>query len=320
MNNDRLEGALYGLAVGDALGAVSEFLNPRDVETLRKNQPAWPREYGWHRKWKKGEYTDDTDMTLAIIRGGRRSGAFDVNAIVGEFLKWYAAVPKDVGVCVNYVLGRISKGVNWYKAGHEYHLHYPNNISNGALMRNAAIGIHWHDASLEAQFEYTILQALITHHHMEAVLPCLLHTHMLKRLLAGSEEPARALLEEALEQTRDFINKGDFNRLIADWLGRNRNWEKALDKGAKYLLGDLERFNPYRIDYRNQAGYAWLTLQIALWSLKFESYREGIEKVVVIGADADTYAAVAGSLLGARFGFAALPENLRANLLPLKLD
>jgi ADP-ribosylglycohydrolase len=50
-------------------------------------------------------------------------------------------------------------------------------------------------------------------------------------------------------------------------------------------------------------GAGLLTLQVALWALTTtENFTDGIYQSIIIGGDTDTYAAVAGSFLGARYG------------------
>ena len=45
------------------------------------------------------------------------------------------------------------------------------------------------------------------------------------------------------------------------------------------------------------------------------SYREDILKIVLSGGDADTNAAVAGAILGAKFGIGQIPEEWKDGLL-----
>jgi len=57
-------------------------------------------------------------------------------------------------------------------------------------------------------------------------------------------------------------------------------------------------------------GYTLKTLAAALWILfHVESFEEGLITIVNAGGDADTNAAVACSLLGAKYGIEAIPER-----------
>jgi len=57
-------------------------------------------------------------------------------------------------------------------------------------------------------------------------------------------------------------------------------------------------------------GYTLKTLAAALWAYwHAKSFEEGLLAVVNAGGDADTNAAVACAILGAKFGFNAIPKE-----------
>ena len=63
-------------------------------------------------------------------------------------------------------------------------------------------------------------------------------------------------------------------------------------------------------------GAALLTLHVGLWALTHAAnFREGLTMVAEIGGDTDTYGAVAGGLLGARFGIEGIPSEWREVLM-----
>ena len=63
---EKAKGAFVGLAVGDALGATTEFMTPEEIKL----------QYGVHKQiigkgWlylKAGQVTDDTEMSMCIGR------------------------------------------------------------------------------------------------------------------------------------------------------------------------------------------------------------------------------------------------------------
>ena len=71
--SDRVAGCFVGLAVGDALGAPLEFQSRRQV---RKQYPEGLRDMIDSRLWRKGEYTDDTQMALLIAESLLQSKGF----------------------------------------------------------------------------------------------------------------------------------------------------------------------------------------------------------------------------------------------------
>ena len=57
-------------------------------------------------------------------------------------------------------------------------------------------------------------------------------------------------------------------------------------------------------------GAALLTLHVALYALmRARTFRDGLTEVDGVGGDTDTYGAVAGGLLGARFSINAIPSE-----------
>lgn len=68
---NRISGCLWGQAVGDALGLCSEFLSREDVKAIYPEGLARYEQsfQDAHRKrWKIGDWTDDTDMLLCIAK------------------------------------------------------------------------------------------------------------------------------------------------------------------------------------------------------------------------------------------------------------
>lgn len=69
------------------------------------------------------------------------------------------------------------------------------------------------------------------------------------------------------------------------------------------------------VDYDNW-GYTLSTLSVALWSYwHTSSFEEGLLAVVNAGGDADTNAAVACAILGAKYGYHAIPKEYTGGLL-----
>ena len=62
---------------------------------------------------------------------------------------------------------------------------------------------------------------------------------------------------------------------------------------------------------RGAIGFTYKTMAAGFWALKHGStFIEGLLPIVNEGGDADTNGAVAGSLLGARFGLSGIPPEL----------
>ncbi len=155
-HHSRALAAFLGLAIGDALGATTEFMTPGEIQAKHKK----------HRKmigggWlgvKPGQVTDDTEMSLAIARAIVDCNGWDLAAIADNFVTWMRNKPIDIGSTVR-------KGIRAYMNTGE--LQVPLNewdAGNGAVMRMAPVAL----VSLgsdEALKQYTLEQARLTHHH-----------------------------------------------------------------------------------------------------------------------------------------------------------
>src|ERR1035441_566902 len=104
--SDQIAGCLVGLAVGDALGAPLEFLSRREV---RKRYPQGLRDMIDSRLWRKGEYTDDTQMALLTAESLLERRGFLASDLAHRFQTW-ARTAKDVGIQTRAVVNMAGYG------------------------------------------------------------------------------------------------------------------------------------------------------------------------------------------------------------------
>src|SRR5882724_2533995 len=94
-----IQGAVLGLACGDALGAPAEFKSKAEV--FRR----WVRlsEMVGGGPWAPGEWTDDTGMMLATAEGILAHPEDPVEEVGRRFLDWHKTA-KDVGSTISAAL------------------------------------------------------------------------------------------------------------------------------------------------------------------------------------------------------------------------
>ncbi len=246
ITKDRIKGALYGFAIGDAMGATTEFMTSGQVRDMY-GQVTDIIGGGWL-NLDPGQVTDDTQMSIcvmdAIIDSHNITSQF-YNNVGNNFVKWYKSNPPDVG-------SQCSKGiVAWME-----HKHVIDSIdSNGSLMSGNGSLMRALPCALICRKEWNQIQGSITH-------------------------PTR-LCHEAINV---------YHKVIIDLVYR-----------------DKFCFIPYAENKAEPTGYVVDTLNNALYWAKAYRFEDVILGAVNDGGDADTIAAIAGSIGGAKFGYSSIP-------------
>ncbi|OZC02310.1 ADP-ribosylglycohydrolase family protein [Rubricoccus marinus] len=286
--SDRIEGALWGLLIGDALGVPYEFTPPEAMPPLAQiefDPPAgFPRA---HRDTPPGTWSDDGAQALALLASLQERGRLDVDDLGRRFVAWlssgYMAVDDDVfdcGVQTRAALESIRSGIPAPEAGASGEF----DNGNGSLMRVLPLAL-WHtgtDADLVAD---AAAQSLPTHGHPRAWVCCALYCLW-----------ARHILREA---------PGD-------------GWNAAVASLHEiYAPGSPEAREldiVLAFDSPSGSGYVVDTLHSARACLARGSYESVVKAAVAMGHDTDTTACVAGGLAGLRDGVDAIPSRWRQRL------
>ncbi len=281
---DRAAGALVGLACGDALGAGYEFRAPVDEPEMKRGSLA---------DGAPGEWTDDTQMAICIAEVTAR-GSLDPIEIGERFLAWGALDPPGIGMQTGAVLDDASSAEDLPRAAQRHFKKHPNRAAgNGSLMRTAPMALAClgdDDALVSAAMEISAL----THGDPVAGEACALWCVAIDRAIReGRLDGARDGLDLLPAASRDV-------------------WRERLDEAER---SPPSSFNPN--------GWAVAALQAAHAAIHqtpvpetqpARRLGEALKAAVRIGDDTDTVAAIAGSLLGARWGGSAVPLGWRRML------
>jgi len=290
---DRIRGAMYGVAVGDALGAPLEFMTAESImkeHGLVKDMIGG----GWLNVWP-GEITDDTQMTIAVAKGITEQPDNPIQAIGMRFIEWFASGPKDVGAtCATSIRRAIAVAQDKANPSPEDWLEastYTDLITggrsagNGSLMRTAYVGLYYIDERDVHNIAGVVSK--MTHHDRVAAQDCQAYSIMIRRII---EEPA----------------VGKRLAIIQDVL---RVWPS----GERYNLDELssEDYVP------NPTGYVVDSFATALHCIETTySFEDAVVKAVNLGGDADTIGAITGGLAGALYGYRSIPERWTRALAP----
>lgn len=288
--HDRAVGVMLGTAVGDALGAGYEF------ETARLG-PGGPQMIGGGLGgFAPGEWTDDTSMAwcvLEVAAGGDGLGSERaLTAVARNFRAWYDSGPADIGVQTRQILGAAGPAPTAADCSSAAAAHSARNersAGNGSLMRTAPVALA-HLGDTGAIVRAATAVSALTHGDPRTGQACVLWSLAIDRAVREQVLDLRSGLAVLDEEARGY------------WTDR---------------IAEAEQGPPGRFT-RN--GWVVEALQAA-WSAIHHTpvpaedpgrhLADALVTAIGIGNDTDTVAAIAGGLLGARWGAAAVPAVWR---------
>lgn len=136
LNHNKVLGSLLGFAIGDAMGATTEFMSQGEIH--RKYGEVKDIIGGGWLNLKAGEVTDDTQMMTIVAKARMKNVELFTKSCCSGFVDWLSKGPKDVGgACRAAILqgGRKSPD-EWMRLSMErQEAHQRLDLGNGAVMR-----------------------------------------------------------------------------------------------------------------------------------------------------------------------------------------
>jgi ADP-ribosyl-[dinitrogen reductase] hydrolase len=277
---ERYQGALLGLACGDAVGTTVEF-SPRGSFT-----PLTDMQGGGPFRLRCGQWTDDTSMALCLAESLLERGAFDARDQMTRYLKWWQnGYLSSTGSCFD--IGKTTRNALscFASTGEPYAgSTNPREAGNGSLMRLAPIALFFHP-DVDLTLRYAAESSRTTHGAPEAVDCCRLLAFAVSRALSGAG--------------RDHLLLHGAERFNAPAV-------VAMAEG-KYVAKQRDAISG--------SGYSVASLEAALWCIAHSTtLEEAILTAVNLGDDADTTGAITGQIAGALYGCRSIPEKWLASL------
>ena len=279
---DRAVGALLGLACGDAVGTTLEFQARGTFDAIDDMVGGGP--FGL----RPGEWTDDTSMALCLAESVLDRGDLDPADQMHRYLRWrtdgYLSSNGrcfDIGTTVSSQLARFARSGDPIAADVDEEA-----AANGSLMRLAPVPIRWHaDPAVAA--ERSGESSRPTHPARRPVDACRVLGAMTAALVAG--EPAGDVFAAG------FWRFGELHPQVSAVVAGS--WQ---GKDASQVRG---------------SGFCVDALEAAIWAVAGAAdFRDAILRAANLGDDADTTAAIAGQLAGARWGASGIPAEWRGKV------
>ncbi|MEV7567491.1 ADP-ribosylglycohydrolase family protein [Streptomyces tanashiensis] len=289
--------SLSGLAFGDAFGDRWFGILRREGAAALEAR-ALPPEPLW--RW-----SDDTAQALVLVRELAESGGtVDQDRLALRLAEAYADdMHRGYGASMHDVLRRIGAGEAWREVV-SGQFGGQGSWGNGAAMRVAPLGA-WHAVDLDAVAEQAARQSAVSHHHPEAVAGAVAVAvaAALATRSRGMPAPTRPdfLLAVAARLPDSDVRSGV--RIAARMPAHTSVRHAAEVLGSGYRMSGPD------------------TVPYALWCAAghLDDLHEGLWTTVAGRGDIDTTCAIAGGVIAARTGTAALPPAWHAAREPLPL-
>jgi len=277
----RARGALLGLVAGNQLGVPTEHLGtPAAIRAAYPDgvrDPAPPP--------RGSLYDDDAAMTLLLAQSLVERGDFDATDVAQRWVRWMKVDGRGIGVTTRRALKLVERGVEPFEAGRRVLAETPQSAAgNGSVMRCVPVALRFHD-NADRLIRVATQQAAITHAD--------------DRCLWGAAAiciGARELLHGNIYFVDEVVHR-------------------LVDRAPKTLLDALHRVPRERQDelpvaVPGEFGYVVHCVEIAFWFATHDrTLEDSLTYLANAGGDTDTNAAVAGALLGARYGESGIPPR-----------
>jgi ADP-ribosylglycohydrolase len=323
---DRIEGALWGLAWGDVLGCPIESWRSAEIEQVYGGYDDLPHEYPFERiaplglkRLKRlrplGLYSDDTQQCLALLHVCLAEGGWSAQPWAGLLVEGRSRKAwRGTGRNFSAALSRLARGVP------------PESAANptagiGAVMRIGAVGALLRDDE-EQLARVTFEASLTTHGDLRSGATAFAVARAVADLVQGraAAEVLQSLPRRVREQERVWIEgrpewqvERSAGHQVSDCLAAIVADFPSSPAALAVRVAEVARPHlppGHTVGNPNQGFVLLGGLHALLVGLgPWEGPAALLAGLVRHGYDTDTVAAICGSLLGARFGTSWVPRE-----------
>jgi ADP-ribosyl-[dinitrogen reductase] hydrolase len=279
----QIEGGLWGLLVGDAVGVPYEFHSPDKIPPRAEIEMIPPAEFPRsYRHVPPGTWSDDGAQALCLAASLIENPSLDLADFADRLLAWesngYMAVGGkvfDIGIQTSAALKRLATGIAPHRAG----LDGERSNGNGSLMRSLPLAL-LHRGTDTSLVELAHLQSSVTHGHPRSQACCALYCLWARAEIASLPTP----WESAVQSLR---------AIYQDFPDHLRELEEII------LTDHAPASSGYVVDSLHSARHACTA----------PSYIEIVQAAIALGNDTDTTACIAGGIAGIRHGKSGIPAH-----------
>lgn len=290
---------IMGLVVGDALGLPVQFSTREEMKT----KPVTDMEgYGVFLV-PEGSWSDDSSLAMATLCSLLEKEGVDYEDMMGRFADWQFkgdytpfGYAYDQGRTCLEAIYSYAKGADVEHCGQTGE----RSNGNGSLMRILPVCLYAYGQ--EKTGTITVSEALeivhkvsaLTHAHLRSKMACGIYYFLVKAVLDGRGS-LQERLQKGMDEARVYYEKDITNLVELAYYGK---------------LFNMESLRLTTEEQINSSGYVVDSLEAAVWGLlTTDTYKDALLKVVNLGEDTDTIAAIAGGLGALYYGYEGIPAE-----------
>ena len=288
-NTDSAISCLLGMAVGDALGLPYEGLTARRAARLLGPPDRYRLLLG------HGLVSDDTEhacLTLQALAASAGREPDFAKALARQLKRWLLLVPPGAGLATSRAAFKLLLGFPPRSSG-------VRSAGNGPAMRSTILGAvisdpHQLDAAVR-------ISTRMTHTDPRAEYGALVIAHAVRFFRQHTNA------SDFVEQVRRRLPNPD----AAELIDRIESAARSAANGESTVVYAARRWGQ-----RGIGGYMLDTVEGVLHACfrHPDDYESAVQALICCGGDADTTAAIAGGIIGARVGRQGIPAAWLAHL------
>ncbi len=333
--SEKVQGCIWGVALGDAMGATVEKLSPAEIRerygSVQDLNTEWWKQDLSHRKRGYGIFTDDTLMTLCLINVYAQKkahiDAYDMaDAMVKEIAyttRWIPELERE-----DFLIERLFYPEKYIFLRHALANCEPreggigNMVNCGAAMYIAPIGVvnacdpesayqeaisfamgHQSSYGLEAAgvMAAAVAQAFVpetTVHDIVGVC--------IELAKDGTKQAILDITEKAAAMTDNEDPAVEFHKILCKYSSMGAD----IHRSAKKVGRATEDYTPGRCKSIEE-----LPVALGYAVLHNGDFMQALTGGINSGRDTDSIGCMTGGILGALHGIAAIPEHFRQQII-----
>jgi ADP-ribosyl-[dinitrogen reductase] hydrolase len=252
-----------------------------------------------------GVTTDDTQLSRVVAKALCACSGYDPSVLARAYVAWFegrsfVGVPRGMGGTLEASFRRLSQDIPWQISGEQIPPEKP--CGTGTVMRAGVFGSF--STRLHQCLEAAEKDSEVTHRHIEAKAGSIAMAAAVYYALK-EERPAQFFATRMLHFVLEALANRGYGHSATSWALR-----------SVYVLSDhrertgRDTSSPELFTRLGMGSDSvGLVARALLFAGNATTYRTGVVHCIEVGGDTDTAGAMAGVVLGARFGLESIPEN-----------